>query len=51
MSLERRIPVKDGKEAINFCCGLMAGMGKEARMGAKVKTDILTISINENVRY
>jgi hypothetical protein len=41
MSLERRMPVKDGKEAINFCCGLTDTLGKFARMGAKVKTDIV----------
>jgi hypothetical protein len=55
MSLESRMPVKDGKEAINFCCGLMEGMdtlGKVALMGAKVKTDILNSYFDyENVRY
>jgi len=55
MSLERRMPVKDGKEAINFCCGLMEGMdtlGKDALMGAKVKTDILNFcTVYENVAY
>jgi hypothetical protein len=55
MSFERRMPVKDGKEAINFCCGLMEGMdtlGNDALMGAKVKTDILNFFIDyENVCY